>query len=69
VARFLLTHAQQSDVTPVRWTHQEIASRLGTVREVVSRTLRSFVQEELIDIQRHRIVILDLEGLTRESES
>jgi CRP/FNR family transcriptional regulator len=69
LAGFLLTHAQQSGVTPVRWTHQEIASRLGTVREVVSRTLRAFVQEALIDIQRHRIVILDLEALKREAES
>jgi CRP/FNR family transcriptional regulator len=69
LARFLLTHAQPRGMTPVRWTHQEIASRLGTVREVVSRTLGAFVDEELIDIQRHRIVILDLEALTREAES
>jgi CRP/FNR family transcriptional regulator len=69
LARFLLTYAQQDGTTPVRWTHQEIASRLGTVREVISRTMRAFVQEGLIDIQRHRIVIVDADALSQEAES
>jgi CRP-like cAMP-binding protein len=52
---------------PVRWTHQEIAAQIGTVREVVSRTMRTFVQEGLIKLDRHRIVILDREALAREA--
>jgi CRP/FNR family transcriptional regulator len=69
LARFLMTYAQQDGATPLRWTHQEIASRLGTVREVISRTLRAFVKEGLIDVQRHRIVIVDAKALSREAES
>jgi CRP/FNR family transcriptional regulator len=69
LARFLLAHRQSEDAEPVRWTHQEIATQIGTVREVVSRTLRTFAKEDLIEIRRHRIFVRDPEGLTRESEA
>jgi len=49
-------------------THQELASRLGTVREVVSRNLARFRAEGLIRIQGHQLQILDRAGLERESE-
>ena len=49
-------------------THQELASRLGTVREVVSRNLARFRAEGLIRIQGHQVRILDRAGLERESE-
>jgi CRP-like cAMP-binding protein len=71
LAQFLLAHAQAEtagDAT-VRWTHQEIASQIGTVREVVSRTLRVFVKEGLIDVQRHRILVTDREALARKAKS
>jgi len=69
LAQFLLTHAQSEGATPLRWTHEEIAARLGTVREVVSRTLRAFVREGLIKTARHRIVVADPDALVREAES
>ena len=69
LARFLLAHAQAEDAAPTRWTHQEIASQIGTVREVVSRTMRSFVKEDLIEMQRHRIVVRDPEALAALSET
>ena len=68
LARFLLQHIQQADDAPIRWTHQEIAAQVGTVREVVSRTLRSFVEDGLIEMQRHRIVVRDPEALRQEVE-
>lgn len=68
LARFLLAQAQRQEAAPGRWTHQEIAARIGTVREVVSRTLRVLTQEGLIRIERHQIVILDPEALTREAD-
>jgi len=46
-----------------RFTQQELATRLGTVREVISRTLRGFEKEGLIRIQRHQILVLDQEKL------
>jgi CRP/FNR family transcriptional regulator len=74
LAGFLLSRGQsQGDPsapsTHVRWTHQEIANQIGTVREVVSRTMRAFVKEGLIKLDRHRIVILDRDALLRESEA
>jgi CRP/FNR family transcriptional regulator len=50
-------------------THQEIASRLGTVREVVSRNLARFRAEGLIRIEGKHLEILDRAGLEREAES
>lgn len=70
LARFLLTQADD-DVghTPARWTHAEIATRLGTAREVVSRQLRALVQEGLISQERQRLVIADAEALRRLADS
>lgn len=64
-ARFLLEHAEAGEVTR-RWTQAEIAARLGTVREMIGRTLRAFADAGLIQINRQRIVLLDREGLEAE---
>jgi CRP/FNR family transcriptional regulator len=69
LARFLLDHTAQVNAAPVRWTHEEIAAQIGTVREVVSRTLRALVQDGLIKLERHRIVVTDRQALKREAES
>ena len=50
-------------------THQELASRLGTVREVVSRNLARFRAEGLIRIDGKQLVLLDRGGLEREAET
>ena len=69
LARFVLEYAQGKEQSPIRWTHQEIAAQIGTVREVVSRTLRAFVKEGLIEMQRHRMVVRDVDALTNEAET
>lgn len=66
LARFLLTQASSS--SPGRWTHEQIAAQIGTVREVVSRTMLAFVKEGLICLERGRVVIADAERLGREVE-
>ena len=48
-------------------TQGELAAQIGTVRDVVGRTLRSFSQEGLIRRERGRVVITDLVGLRREA--
>lgn len=63
VAKLLVTQAVGHDDSPRRMTQQEMAAQLGTVREMVSRVLHSFEEEGLIRFDRHRIVILDQEGL------
>ena len=70
MARLLLDASKQagSDEFDLPLTHQELASRLGTVREVVSRNLARFRAEGLIRIQGHQVRIEDRPGLEREAE-
>jgi len=49
----------------VQETHQTLADRLGTVREVVSRTLKQFESNDLIRIGRKQIHVLDPDGLKK----
>ena len=70
LARLLLDASKEagSDDFDLPLTHQELASRLGTVREVVSRNLARFRAEGLIRIQGRQIQILEREGLEHESQ-
>jgi CRP-like cAMP-binding protein len=63
LARLLVGMTHEDSDGPRRFTQQELASRLGTVREVISRTLKSFEGDGLIRMERHRITILDFERL------
>jgi CRP/FNR family transcriptional regulator len=71
LARLLLDASRQAGTAEFEFTltHQELASRLGTVREVVSRNLARFRAEGLIRMEGHRLEIRDRAGLERESES
>jgi CRP/FNR family transcriptional regulator len=71
LARFLLDMSRDAgaDAFPLPVTHQELASRLGTVREVVSRNLMRFRAAGLIRVEEHQLTILDRAGLEREAES
>jgi len=66
LARFLLAQAEGTR-HPKRWTQEEIAAHIGTVRDVVGRTLRAFADDGLIRRERGRIVVVDREGLEREA--
>jgi CRP/FNR family transcriptional regulator len=48
-------------------THEDLANRLGTVREVVSRNLGRFQSEGLIRMNRRDLQILDQAGLAAEA--
>lgn len=50
-------------------THQDLAQQLGTVRELVSRNLMRLQAEGLIQVDAHRITVLDLPGLSAILES
>ena len=64
VAQFLVeqTEVQQS-LSRRRWTQEEIAAEVGTVREMVGRALRHLAEDDLVRLERHRIHIVDREGL------
>lgn len=50
-------------------SHSQLASRLGSVREVVSRALHKLAQHRVIESRGHRIVVLNVKALTAEAES
>jgi CRP/FNR family transcriptional regulator len=47
----------------IEGTHQALADELGSVREIVSRLLRSFEQRGWVRLERERITVLDPKGL------
>jgi CRP/FNR family cyclic AMP-dependent transcriptional regulator len=47
----------------VRCTHEELAHLVGVHRETVTKVLNDFRQQELIDLSRGRVVLLDVTGL------
>lgn len=60
LAAFLISQADKVEGDkPMRWTQDDIARRLGTVRDVIGRTLRKMEQEGLIRFQRQHILLLD----------
>ncbi len=69
LARALLEFGLHADTFPLPVTHEELAFRLGTVREVVSRNLSRFQAEGLIEIRKREIRLLDRPGLEREAET
>ncbi len=65
VAALLLKQARIKN--PLRITHQEIASELGSSREVISRLLEDFVNDGCIRAGRGTVEILDFELLEERS--
>lgn len=50
---------------PLYATHAEIARDIGTAREVVSRSLKSFERNNYIKLTRGRVDIIDMDGLVK----
>ncbi|MCB9135614.1 MAG: winged helix-turn-helix domain-containing protein, partial [Anaerolineales bacterium] len=46
----------------------EMAARLGTVPDVLNRALRKLGEEELIEVTRQTIRLVDVDGLKRRAE-
>ena len=64
LARLLLKHAENEVLSRRRWaTQAEMANRIGTVPDVVNRTLRKLAEAGLIEVSRHQIQIIDRNGL------
>lgn len=62
IASYLYNRATAESAS-ITVTHQEIASELGTSREVVSRILKDFEHENLIKVTRGAIQLLDMDTL------
>jgi CRP/FNR family transcriptional regulator len=75
LARFLLMEARTRGHRQGRgleldfgFTHQQIASRIGTVREVVSRALSRLQQAGLVQVEGKRLLITDERTFTSYTE-
>jgi CRP/FNR family transcriptional regulator, cyclic AMP receptor protein len=68
LARFLLAQSRDPSDVPMRWTHAQIAARIGTVRVVVSRTLSALADEGVVRLNRQRIEIVDPKALREIAE-
>lgn len=67
LARFLRDRALRDGVRtrrgiefPLQETNQEIAAEIGTVRDLVSRNLRRFVDRHIIRLELRRVIVLDM---------
>lgn len=65
IAALLVTRARFEN--PIHITHQEIASELGSSREVISRILEDFKRQGMIKTFRGIVEILDLEALNNNA--
>jgi CRP/FNR family cyclic AMP-dependent transcriptional regulator len=69
LAKLLLDIAEEQGTPRISLTHQELASRLGTVREVVSRNLARFRVQGFVGIEGREISVVDAAGLRTETEA
>ena len=68
LAIFLSDESARIGSDTITLTHEQIARYMGSAREVVSRMLKSFANEGMVEVSRGGIKILDkkrLRQLTR----
>ena len=69
LAAFLLEESRVENTTQLKITHEKIANHMGTAREVVTRMLRYFQGEGLVQISRGIISLTDSKKLNDLSET
>ena len=63
LADFLIQESAIENTPLLKITHEKIANHMGTAREVVTRMLRYFQNEGLVQLSRGTIEILDAHKL------
>jgi CRP/FNR family transcriptional regulator len=64
LATFLLEESAIEDSDTLAITHEKIASHMGTAREVVTRMLKYFQEENMVSLARGGVTLLDRGKLT-----
>ena len=59
VAHFLWEEMAKTGDMIIRLTHEEVARFIGSAREVVTKVLKYFVEEEVVSLSRGKIEIID----------
>lgn len=68
LAQFLIEEARTQRSRDLDFSNQQLATRVGSVREVVSRTLARLAQQGLIDTRPRGVTILDEAALEKFAE-
>ncbi len=63
LANFLLKESQLENTNELKITHETIAAHLGTAREVVTRMLKYFQDEEMVQLSRGTVTLTDIPSL------
>lgn len=69
LAAFLLEESRVEDTLQLKITHEKIANHMGTAREVVTRMLRYFQGEGMVELSRGVIELTNLRKLEGLCES
>ena len=69
LAKFLLEESVLEETTSLKITHEKIANHMGTAREVVTRMLRYFQSEGMVNLTRGTVEIVDEKRLQKLQES
>lgn len=64
LATFLLEESAIEDSDALEITHEKIANHMGTAREVVTRMLKYFQEENMVSLSRGGVTLLDRGKLT-----
>jgi CRP/FNR family transcriptional regulator len=74
LARFLRERALRLGIRtrrgiefPLEETNQQIGAEIGTVRDLVSRNLRRFVDRGIIRLERRKVIVLDMTELEAQA--
>lgn len=59
LAIFLWDEMAKSDSESINYTHEQVAKYMGSAREVVTRMLKHFVEEGIVQLSRGGIKIID----------
>ena len=65
IASYLIDKANKEKTLTLNTTQENIALEINSAREVVTRMLKKFQKEKLIEINRKEIIILDKENLLK----
>ena len=68
LAAFLLEECALEDTMSLKITHEKIANHMGTAREVVTRMLRYFQSEGMVNLTRGTVELTDKKRLRQLSE-
>ena len=63
LAQFLIEESRVESTLTLKITHEKIANHLGTAREVVTRMLKHFQTEGIVNLRRGEVEITDLNKL------